>query len=62
MILVFRYELLLQEKGILAGKGETIGADEWDLWNQGVAVEANQRVCPVTWKCCFSFVMQVLVH
>ena len=48
MILVFRYELLLQDKGILAGKGETIGADEWDLWNQGVAVEANQRVCPVT--------------
>jgi hypothetical protein len=44
MIIVCRYELVLQEKGILVGKGETIGADDWDLWTQGVGVEANQRV------------------
>jgi len=35
MILVFRYELLLQEKGILAGKGETIGADDGDFVESG---------------------------
>jgi hypothetical protein len=38
------YELLLQEKGVLAGKGATIEMSEWDGWTQGVVASSMQQV------------------
>jgi hypothetical protein len=39
-----RYEVSLQEKGVLEGNGGTIDYREWDAWTGGVSVQDYQRV------------------
>lgn len=41
------YEVSLQQKGILAGTGGTIGVEEWDAWTQGAGLEVNHQFAAV---------------